>query len=224
MLEVSFNEIKNSGKDVVAYVNKQTSKQMSFGRYVESNLITALEENADKNNIKVYKMSKAEDYLFGADLKLAFKHPTSKEIDGLSTDIDITLKHKDEAQWFGFFKRGKMKVPYIKKKYEDPSYFYRLDNGVRLSIGMKRWHSDKFQYKKPVIVICLFFERHVSDVQFTEHDIRNIVNTVRRVAHFIAYRCKGRFNGKELQGYGKRASRKIALTHAYEECAITTIK
>lgn len=211
MREMSFDVLKLMNKEVCADIHSKSTGQMSFGRFIENNLLAAFEEYKEGGYIEISKSSKADDYLFGADFKITFQNPEDKNVDGMSSYVDITLRKKPNVQWFGYREYDGRKIPYILKRNEEPMPLCYLRCGLKVHVGIKKWHSSHFQYKKPVMVIYLSADSMLTDFTFTEDDIRYLSNALRRTVFFTSYKMYGSFNGEELQGYGKRASKIIAI-------------
>lgn len=214
---IRFDICKEANKGVLNYMKeKNKNDQKRFGHIVESNLLSAFDKYQDANYIKVKKTSVEEDYMFGADFWLACKNPKDIKVDNMSAYLDITTKFKKEVQWFGYYNSDIAKQPYIKKAKELPSCFGFLNNGAKIYFGIKRWHNNRFEYKKPVIVIFISTNQIMLDaIEFTSNDIAYIMKNLRRVIYYVSYKMKSKFAGKEVQGYGKRASKLICPSYKY---------
>lgn len=214
---IKFETCKEANKGVLSYMKeKNKNNQKRFGHVVENNLLVAFNEYQDANYIKVKKTSIEEDYMFGADFWLACINPKDPKVDNMSAYLDLTTnKFKKGIQWFGYHNSNISKQPYIKKAKEAPSCFGFLNNGAKIHFGIKRWHNNKFEYKKPIVVIYISTDQMTEDIQFTSNDIAYIMKNLRRVIYYVSYKMKSKFAGKEIQGYGKRASKLISPSYEY---------
>ena len=214
---IKFETCKEANKGVLSYMKeKNKNHQKRFGHVVENNLLVAFNEYQEANHIKVKKTSIEEDYMFGADFWLACTNPKDSKVDNMSSYLDLTTnKFKKGIQWFGYYNSDIAKQPYIKKAKEAPSCFGFLNNGAKIHFGIKRWHNNKFEYKKPVVVIYIATDQMTEDIQFTSNDIAYIMKNLRRVIYYVSYKMKSKFAGKEIQGYGKRASKLISPSYEY---------
>lgn len=215
---IKFETCKEANKGVLSYMKeKNKNNQKRFGHVVENNLLVAFNEYQDANYIKVKKTSKEEDYMFGADFWLSCINPKDPKVDNMSAYLDLTTnRFKKGVQWFGYHNSKISKQPYIKKEKEAPSCFGFLSNGAKIHFGIKKWHNDMFEYKKPVIVIYISTDQiMLDDIEFTSNDIAFIMKNLRRVIYYISYKMNSKFAGEEIKGYGKRASKLICPSYKY---------
>lgn len=214
---IKFDTCREANKGVLNYMKeKNKNDQKRFGHIVESNLLSAFNQYQETNHIKVKKTSVEEDYMFGADFWLSCINLKDPKVDNMSSYLDLTTnKFKKGIQWFGYYNSNISKQPYIKKAKEAPSCFGFLNNGAKIHFGIKRWHNNKFEYKKPVVVIYIATDQMTEDIQFTSNDIAYIMKNLRRVIYYVSYKMKSKFAGKEVQGYGKRASKLICPSYKY---------
>lgn len=211
----SFKEInKEISKEVCAGI--RDTNQMSFGMYLENNLICAMQENEDSNNVVVAKTSQAHDYIFGADFKISFINPYDERIDGMSTYADITLNlNKANVQWF---KLDGFKF-FLKKKVDGADTLLTLDNGMKVHLGIKSRSGNKFFYKKPVLVVGLSGDGFITNCMFSDRDVSLLVNLIRRASSYVAYNIPNTWLGETSWGTGKRASDMISVNEAFAEIA-----
>ena len=211
----SFKEInKELSKEVCAGI--RDSNQMSFGMYLENNLITAMQENEDSNNVVVAKTSQAHDYIFGADFKMSFINPFDDRVDGMSMYADITLNlNKPNVQWLGL--NGN--IFFLKKRIDGADTLLTLENGLKVHLGIKSRSGNKFFYKKPVLVIGLSGDGFITNCMFSENDICMLVNLIRRAGFYVAYHMHTKWLGEVTKGAGKRASDMISVNEAFAEIA-----
>lgn len=215
---IEFKLCKEANKGVLDFMKmKNKNNQKRFGHVVESNLLSAFDQYQEINHIKIKKTSKEEDYMFGADFWLSCINPKDPKVDNMSAYLDLTTnRFKKGVQWFGYHNSNISKQPYIKKEKEAPSCFGFLSNGAKIHFGIKKWHNDMFEYKKPIIVIYISTDQiMLDDIEFTSNDIAFIMKNLRRVVYYVSYKMNSKFAGEEIKGYGKRASKLICPSYKY---------